>query len=177
MVSRAREGRCPVLCRLGCPGGCSQVLPQRQAQACLQSGHPGASHPPRTGSKEGLPQCAKCMLCPYLSQGNCHACSSHRPSRFKIKASIRPLGPAKERCRARSERPAEAQSAPPTGPTSLWPQAWLIFQRPGREGQDWSEHSPPPSVPWGCPASGQSICPPDPPWQGGCTASPVSPGT
>lgn len=47
----------------------SRYCPQKQAQACLQSGLPGASHPPRTGSKEGLPSVCMCLLCPLPPSG------------------------------------------------------------------------------------------------------------
>lgn len=122
--------------------------------ACLQSGHPRVSPPSRAGSKEGLPQCAKCPLCACLLLGNCHLCSPHRPSWFKIKASVRPLGrPIRGAAQGQGGLRRPRQLLPQGPPAcSLRPGSSSLGL--GGAGQDCGKHGPPRSEPWGCPASG-----------------------
>ena len=55
-VSKAAGGWTPCGVQVGLPGRPLRgTTPRRQAWACLPSGHPGASHPPGTGSRGGLP--------------------------------------------------------------------------------------------------------------------------
>lgn len=126
-----RIGRADVLQWAGSvPDAFLRHCPLKQARACLQFGCPVATHPLRTASK-----------CPLPPSGCVSPVQVSGTPQLKTKMSdprVQPRQGAGDGLRDLL-RPSE----PPIGP---W---WLVGARPGsssgmpgREGQDWSGHSP-----------------------------------
>lgn len=78
------------------------TAPERQAQACLQSGHLGANHPPRQAPGKPPPICHVPAVLLFLQGITLYR--SQGPSWLQIKTFVRSLGPAKVGCMARSRK-------------------------------------------------------------------------
>lgn len=131
-VSKGQEGLMSCGRRLGCLGGCFQVLPP-EASPGLPAIWPPRSQPPTQNRLQGRPALSVHVpAVPTASLRVCATCAGLRDPLAQDQTSSRPLGPAKAGCRGRSQRPAPD--------LAHLPGAWE-----GGTGLEWTQSSPPQS--------------------------------